>query len=245
MKLTLNESKLLKDSISIISELVTEAVFKIDKNCLELIAMDPANVAMVNYKLLASAFSEYEVGDSTTLAVNLNTLKQIMRRSKPSDKVTLELEGAKLKVTLDGKSKREFQIPTLDIEEKDQKVPNLSFDMEVSIPSSSFSAAIEDVEIVGEAVSLFVEPNKFVVSSVADLSKVKVDLSTDESIKIVTDSSSKAKYSVEYLKKMLQGSKISDVVTLKFKNDYPLKLEFVNLNKLSIEFILAPRMDED
>jgi len=47
MKLTLAEPKYLKESIAIISDLVNEAKFKVNKEAIELVAMDPANVAMV------------------------------------------------------------------------------------------------------------------------------------------------------------------------------------------------------
>ena len=53
MKLTLAETKLLKDTTSIIADLVTEVHFKVTKDGMELIAMDPANVAMVVFKLLS------------------------------------------------------------------------------------------------------------------------------------------------------------------------------------------------
>ena len=84
MKLTLAEPKYLKDSISIISDLVNEANFKITSNAIELVAMDPANVAMVMFKLLSSAFVEYDVKGKTELAINLNNLKQVLRRVKPN-----------------------------------------------------------------------------------------------------------------------------------------------------------------
>ena len=57
MKLTLNENKYLKEPILVISELVNEATFKIDKDKIELVAMDPGNVAMVIFKLLSTAFT--------------------------------------------------------------------------------------------------------------------------------------------------------------------------------------------
>ncbi|MBS3133118.1 hypothetical protein J4470_03240, partial [Candidatus Woesearchaeota archaeon] len=55
MRLTLAEPKYLKDSISIISELVSETRIKVSSGGIELIAMDPANVAMVVFKLFPSA----------------------------------------------------------------------------------------------------------------------------------------------------------------------------------------------
>ena len=81
MRLTLAEPNYLKDSISIISELVSEASFNITPDAMEMVAMDPANVAMVIFKLLSSSFTEYEVKEKTSLAINLNNLKQIFRSS--------------------------------------------------------------------------------------------------------------------------------------------------------------------
>ena len=87
VKLTLTETRLLKDSVAIIADLVTEVRFRITKNGVELTAMDPANVAMVVFKLLASAFSEYKVDNDTTLCLNLNDFKGVLRRVKPADKM--------------------------------------------------------------------------------------------------------------------------------------------------------------
>ena len=55
----------------------------------------------------------------------------------------------------------------------------------------------------------------------------------------------KAKYSLEYLKKMISGSKLADKVSLQFNTDYPLKIQYTVLDKLSMSFILAPRVDND
>jgi proliferating cell nuclear antigen len=62
----------LKDSITIISDLVSEARFKITKNGIELVAIDPANVAMVIFRLLASNFVEYSIEKELNIGLNLN-----------------------------------------------------------------------------------------------------------------------------------------------------------------------------
>ena len=79
MKLTLAEPTYLKESVSIISDLVNEARFKVTGEAIELVAMDPANVAMVIYKLLSSSFIEYNVEKETEFAINLNNFKQILK----------------------------------------------------------------------------------------------------------------------------------------------------------------------
>ncbi len=79
MKLVLAEPRYFKESISIISELVSEGSFKVEKNGLKLVAMDPANVAMVCFELLSSCFTQYEAGENEEIRINLHNLKQILR----------------------------------------------------------------------------------------------------------------------------------------------------------------------
>ena len=100
MKLVLADSKLFSDSISIISELVNEARIKITKDHLEIISMDPANVAMIIFKLLSSSFVEYELDKNKEIAVNLESLKQILKRAKPSDTLTIRLDEEKNKLCI-------------------------------------------------------------------------------------------------------------------------------------------------
>jgi len=247
MKLSLAEPKYLKDSVSIISDLVNEARFKISSNAIELVAMDPANVAMVVFKLLSSAFTEYDVKKDVELAINLSNLKQILRRAGPNDMLSLELEENKLKIQLKGHSTRTFGLPIIDIEEKEQNVPELKFNATVQLASNMLNSAVEDADIVADSVSFSAKPKKFVISAEGDLSHASIEIKEGDNVKINVGGSEKvrSKYSVEYLKKMIAASKLADDVTIQFSNDYPLKLEYKTLDKLSLSFILAPRVENE
>ena len=248
MKLVLAEPRFFKDSITIISELVTEAKFKVTKDALELVAMDPANVAMVIFKLLSSSFTQYEVKEEEELAINLNNLKQILRRAKSDDMLTLETtEDNKLKITMKSNTTRSFSIPTLELEDKEQRVPELSFPLSVETNSAVLTEAIEDVSVVAESVTFLGEKNQLSVKAEGDLSKAFIEIKPDENTIIKTDSEDKlkAKYSLEYLKKMILGGKLTDHVSLQFNTDYPMKLEYKVTDRLLLSFILAPRVDND
>jgi proliferating cell nuclear antigen len=246
MKLTLAEPRLLKDSISIISDLVTETRIKILKDYIELVAMDPANVAMVIFRMPSSCFAEYEVAEDTVIAINLGNLKQVLRRAKPSDVLVLEKADNKLKVTMKDKNTRTFFLPLIDLEERTQKIPQLSSKALVEFTSSTLNEAIEDMDIVGESVTFLIAKDKLVVSATGDMTKAEVVIPEDKDIKITCDSGDqKSKYSIEYLKKMMQGSKLASKAVLKLSNDYPLTLEYKETDKLSLTFILAPRVDNE
>lgn len=245
MKLTLAEPKLLKESISIISELVTETRFKVSKDMLQMIAMDPANVAMVIFKMPSTTFVEYEIGEDTTISINMNNFKQVLRRVKPTDVMTLETEENKLKITLKEKNTRTFYLPLIDLEEKEQRIPKLDAKSIITMPSSTLSESIEDVDIVGESVLLTAQPNSITISASGDLTKAEVVIQKSADVVITSEKDQKSKYSIEYLKKMIQGSKLASKAVIKFSKDYPLTLEFSEIDKLNLTFILAPRVDND
>ncbi|MBS3119614.1 proliferating cell nuclear antigen (pcna) [Candidatus Woesearchaeota archaeon] len=248
MKLTIAEPKYLKESVSIISDLVNEANFKVTKEGIELVAMDPANVAMVVFKLFSSAFTEYKVDKEQNLAINLNNLKQILRRAGPNDMVSIEVQDdAKLKVQLRGNSTRTFSLPIIDLEEKAQKVPELEFPVQVETEAATFTEAIEDADIVAESVSFVADGGAFRVDAEGDLSNASIELKDGKKTKVTSKQKGtiRAKYSVEYLKKMIQGSKVSESVKIQFNKDYPVKLDYHTIDKVMLSFILAPRVEND
>ncbi len=248
MKLTLTEPKYLKDSILIISELVNEVNLKLYKDRIELIAMDPANVAMVVFKLLSSAFSEYSIDKERTIGINLVNFTQILKRVKPTDILTLELDENKnkLHITLKGVTTKRFELSLLDIEEREHKVPSLKFSAKVETNTLLFNDAIEDMDVIADSLSFQAMNDKFVVQSEGNISSGRIEISTDEETNVeLSGANVSSRYSIEYLKKIIKGSKLTNNVTLEFGQDYPLRAEYKILDKLALQFVLAPRTPTD
>ncbi len=247
MKLTLAEPKYLKESILIISELVNEAKFKITPDAMEMVAMDPANVAMIIFKLLSSSFTEYDVKKEMEISVDLGNFKQILRRAGANDMLSMEVDDNRLKLQLKGKTTRTFSLPLIEGEEKEQKVPELNFPVNIKTSTAIFNDAIEDVDIVAESVTFEIDKKSFVINGESDLSNASIEIKADDETNITIDSDDKikAKYSVEYLKKIINASKLCDEMVIQFNKDYPLKLDYIVVDKLQLSFILAPRVEND
>ena len=248
MKLVLSEPRFFKDSIGIVSELVTEANFKVTKDGLELVAMDQANVAMVVFKLLASCFAEYKVEKQETIAINLASLKQILRRAKGDDVLSLETtDDGKLTVVLKSNTMRSFSIPTLEIDDKEQRVPELQFQYSLTLPSAMLVDAIDDVSVVGESVTFLGDKNEMLIKAEGDLSKALIEIKPNDVIVISAKGTDKykSKYSLEYLKKIATGGKLSEQALVQFSTDYPLRIDYKVTDRLLMSFILAPRVDND
>ncbi len=65
------------------------------------------------------------------------------------------------------------------------------------------------------------------------------------SIKTETADNIKSKYSLEYLKKIVKGGRLSRNVLIQFSNDYPVKIGYQVKDKMLLETILAPRVQND
>ncbi|MFH1376369.1 MAG: proliferating cell nuclear antigen (pcna) [Candidatus Woesearchaeota archaeon] len=247
MKLVLAEPRLLKEGINIISELVNDVRIKLDSNKLEIVAMDPANVAMVVFNLLSSAFVEYDVKDEESFAINLDLFRQILGRAKPSDSIIMELDEGKnkLKVDLKGEINRSFNIGLIDLQDKAQNVPDLNFAASVEIAAHFFSDAVDDMGIVADSISLVADGDIFVLESSGNVSDARFEVrrSEENKFKFDNDKITKAKYSAEYLKKIVKGARLADNVSIKFSDDYPLQVEYRVTDKLHLMTILAPRVE--
>lgn len=242
MLLKLDHPKLFSDVISIISDLVIEVKININKEGMNIVAVDPANVAMIVFKLPATTFSQLEVQEET-IGVNLENLKAVLRRCSANSSLVLSTEDNLLIIEITDKIKRKFTLTMLDLEGKDKPIPNLEFNTKVEMTGHDFADAIEDCNIVSDSCGFESSSNNFTVFAKGSLNSANLSYSSDE-LRIESPIESKSRYSLEYLQKMIKAAKLTDKVILNFSTDYPLKIEF-NTALMQLGFILAPRIETE
>jgi len=240
----LTESRLLKQSIDAISQLISECSVNLSKEGLDLKAMDSANVSMVDFKLLATAFESYELKDNQKIGVSMEDLTQVLKRAKPNESLSLGMkEKNRLEIVIGGK--RQFVIPLLDLGDSVKKTPQLAFPATVELRTDALEEAITDAEIVSDAIVFEADKEKFVVRAEGDGRKAEVHLKagTDEVISIDTGERVHSMFPLEYLKKIVRGARISETAKVFLGNDYPLRVTAEVKGQLNISFILAPRIE--
>lgn len=241
MRLRLENPKLFADIVGIISELVLEVRIKVSRDGLGITAIDPANVAMVFFKLPASAFSQLEIEQDMVLGVSLESLKAVLRRVKVGSVVGMSSVDNELQITIQDKVKREFNLALIDVESEEKPIPNLDFVSKIQMRSIDFLEAIEDCSVVADSCSFISSADKFTIKAKGSLNSFQSEFTDEVQI---TAEEAKSKYSLEYLQKIIKGTKISDRTVINFSNDYPLKLEF-STPVIELFFILAPRVESE
>lgn len=240
MIVKLDKPKILSDAISIINEIVNEVRIKLTLEGMSIVAVDPANVAMVIFKLPKESFSQYEAGNETW-GVNLADLKLILRRASTSSSIIFEQEENQLKISIFDKVKRIFNMALIEIESEEKNEPSLEFVCKVEMSSDNLSQALEDCGVVADACTFITGKDFFIIEGKGSLNSSQTEFSGDEA-KI--SGLGKSKYSLEYLMKFIKAMKISDRVVIRYSDDYPLRLDFAG-NEAGLGFVLAPRVENE
>ena len=241
MKLKLENPKIFSDIVTIISDLVTEVKLKVDDSGMFLTAVDPANVAMIYFKLPASLFAEFNVSKPEVLGVNLDNLKAVLRRCKPGAQLTIENTESALKMGIHDRIKRDFSLALIEVEGEEKDVPEWEFQSVIKLDAEAFSQVIEDCSIVSDACTFIASPNSFVVEA-SGLNSARAEFSSDE-VEIHSGNST-SRYSLEYLNKFIKGAKISSRVSVNFSDNHPIRINFPT-GDVMLSFVLAPRIEQE
>jgi len=238
MLVKLDSPQLLSRIVEIISELVTEVRIKFNEYGMSINAIDPANVAMINFRMPKSAFSQYESGDEV-LGINLDNLKQILKRCSSVSSLILENKDNLLVINIQDRIKRNFTLNLIEIENEEKGFPELEYSSKIELSSIDFVASIEDCAVIGDACSFIIKDNNFIIEA-KGLNSARSEFSADEA-KIEAENC-KSRYSLEYLQKFMKGAKLCEKSIIQFANDHPLKLDFKRDN-MELLFLLAPRVE--
>jgi len=240
MLVKLDNPLLLSKVIDIISELVTEVKIKFNESGLSIGAIDPANVAMINFKLPRSSFSQFETGEEI-LGVNIDNLKRILKRCGSGSSLILEKKENFLDIHIQDRIKRNFSLNLIDVESEEKGMPELEYTARVEINSIDLIDSIEDCKVVADACSFITQEGKFIVEA-KSMNSTRSEFSGDEA-KIEAENC-KARYSLEYLEKFMKGAKLVEKTILNFAEDHPLKID-IKSEHMTLSFLLAPRVENE
>ncbi|HDH91363.1 MAG TPA: proliferating cell nuclear antigen (pcna) [Candidatus Aenigmarchaeota archaeon] len=247
-KATLSDPDLLVIPISTIAELIDEGVFNISKDKISLIAADRAMVAAVDFNILATAFDSYELEKETSIGLNISNLLSVLKRARSKDKITLSLKDSKFEIFLHNSTKRRFVVPLIEISQEEvPSIEQLQFTVKVELKPEILRESIKDAEIVSDAITFEASPKSFIMRAEGDISQTEsiLEKGNEDLLELDAKETVKARYPIDYLKKMIKAARLADSVIIEFAQEYPMKLSFKVMDKVSLVFVLAPRVLEE
>jgi proliferating cell nuclear antigen len=249
-KASVSDAKLWKNLLAAISTLIEEADFNATPDGIKLRSMDPSHVAMVDFEWQKTAFEEYTCPEPTKIRVNIASMLKLLRRVG-SDEILEMLYDEKtrrLNLTLKGKMMRKFTMPTLDPAQEEVPTPKITFSSKVRLTTSIFRDIIDDVQAVSDNVRLETTSEKLIAAATTELSSAVIELEKASEMLIELDvkEPSKATFNLNYLSEITKaGASTSEIVTVEFSTNMPIRLEFDIPQQGRLSYYLAPRIEAE
>lgn len=245
-EIVLDNAKTFSDCVNAIVTLIDEGEFDIAGDGMKLRAMDPTQIALVDFFLPKAAFEKYEVKEDSKISLNLTDLSKITGRVRPGEKLTLRLDKTKsrLELVFRSKSTRKFNMPLLSLSGAVPKTPKIEFDSTIKLNGLLLKESLKDATLLSAHVVLKADGEGFTVTASGDKGDVIIEAKKDEDILLEhsVKNDSRAMFPLEYLNDLLKNVEGEAVVTLNLKNDAPLRLEYP-IGQGTVVYYLAPRIE--
>lgn len=246
MEVEISDIGMFRDVMSAIGGLMSDVSLDFLPDGLDIKAMDPPNIAMVIFNAKKETFASYDVDKSIKLSVSLYDLNSILRFAKEGSKVKLKDLKGRLQIVIKDKNEIEFTVPLIDEDYTAQKVPQLKMTAEIVLLSSIVKNGVKMASTVDDSIYFMIDGDKFSMNA-KNVDKEFLQVfsmnSNKEIFNIKSEGLTKAKYSVDYLQKMINIFDPDKEMKMEFSNNYPIKLEYTIKDGATLQFILANRTE--
>ena len=239
------KAEVLKTVLDAVSTLVDEAKIQVTPDGINLKAVDPAHVAMVDLTIGKKAFQEYKATEMD-LGVDLDKLKDILKLAGPQDLIDLEYkeDAHRLVFKIGHITRRMALVDTANL--GDPKVPNLNLPNTVTVLAGDLQQGIKASEAVSDHIALVAHGKSFELIADGDTDQVHLNLADGDIIKIQAPDKSRSLFSLDYFSNMSKVVRAGDPITLHLGSDYPVKIEFDIADGAGhITYLLAPRIESE
>ncbi|OUX25747.1 MAG: hypothetical protein DBX05_00320 [Candidatus Poseidoniales archaeon] len=231
--------------VDVLSVIVEEARMKFSADGLDISVVDASHVALIKMHVDAAAFETWEASD-TVLAIELTKLRDLLKLAGPDDLVDVSYDPnvgqVDIKVGEVDRSIRPIDHTLMN----EPKVPELDLKSKVKISATKLNKALQAARLVGELVTLSLDPKQFNLHVQGDQDSVSVTHEAGQLEDLVADAPVKSTYSTTYLQpivKAIDGSVQS--VEVCFDDKYPLNLNFEIADGAgNVTYFLAPRIED-
>ena len=241
----------LKEFIGTVGSLVDEAKLNVNEDGMQIKAVDPSHVAMIEANLIKSAFDSYET-DVAEMGIDVDKFKTVLAVAGKEDMVSLEKDDKlnRLVVTIGNLTRA---MPLLDTSGMpDPKVPSLDLPAFVSVSVEEISQGLKASKSVSDHIALSTTKDSFRLICEGDnQNRVDLTLGKEQLEKLVSPEETTSLFSLEYFALMVNSLPPDRILHINLGTDLPVKvdadlaIEDLTGAQGNVKFLLAPRIDRE
>ncbi len=241
----------LKEFIGAVGSLVDEAKVNVNEDGMQIKAVDPSHVAMIEANLVKSAFDSYEA-KSMEMGMDIDKFKNVLTVAGKDEMVDLEKDDDlnRLVVNIGNLTRA---MPLLDTSGMpDPKVPSLDLPSTVNVVVNEIAQGLKASKSVSDHIALSTDKNSFrLVCEGDNQNSVDLSLGKEQLEKLDSPDEATSLFSLEYFSLMVNSLPADRILHINLGTDLPVKIDAdlavddMTGAQGNVKFLLAPRIDRD
>lgn len=243
-------TKLMKNVVDAMKDMLTDVNFGFSETGLRINSMDSSHVSLVAIQLNNECFEQYSLDSNTTLGINLLSFGNIVKSVSDSDKLTLTSKcGDVLNITCES-DKRDFcfqyELKLMCIDTEHVEVPETDYKCRVRMSSVKFNQIVRQLSVFGDTVKISMNADgvSFGVEGSEGKANIEGRNMSGENIVIDRCDESSQAYAMRYIAFFCKAAPLADTVILEWSEGIPLHVEYRIEEKYSVNYYLAPKIDD-
>ena len=258
-------SEIWKSISSAIMTIIDEALFDAGPQGITFRSMDPSHIALIDINWPSSGFEKYHCDSSIKFGVRIDEFAKIIKRANANDSieigVVLDNSSLNIKTQSDGGYLRNYKMRLTESTGKISPLPQMTFDSKIVIGIATLDKILNDIGAISEKIIIDtssggISTNKKTVifSGDSDRGEARVTMDVNDENKskaefleeIAVKETSKSTYNIDFISKIIRaiGHQSSNLVTIEYSSNKPLRLEFLLSGIVKLQFYLAPRVQD-
>lgn len=252
MEFVPKDSVAFRNSIEALVNFLPQASLHFTQDGLKIHGMDVSHVGFVELEICAADCATLTLSKPLTIGVDTAILARTLNGVGSSDRVTVAVNKAMDAITISYHNeklnkKSTYSIRTLDIQEENLELPDLSYAATVSTKTSDVVNMVKEVAAFGETINLALNEDGFHVSCNGDAGTVKQTLlNSDDRVMDLTEDTVTASYGIKHIQNILKGgAPLSSTILIEFDSTQPLRTTFRYGSGSRFVTYLAPKVNEE
>lgn len=257
-------SEIWKSVSSAIMTIIDEALFDAGPQGITFRSMDPSHIALIDINWPSSAFEKYHCDSTIKFGVRIDEFSKIIKRANTNDSIEIGVvsDNSSLNIkTTGGGYLRDYKMRLIESTGNRSPLPQMIFDSKIVIGIATLDKILSDVGAISEKITIDssgISTNKKTVIFSGDSdrgeARVTMDVDDDNNNKskvelleeITVKENSKSTYNIDFISKIIRaiGHQSSNLVTMEYSSNKPLRLEFLLSGVVKLQFYLAPRVQD-
>lgn len=256
-------SEIWKSISSAIMTIIDEALFDAGPQGITFRSMDPSHIALIDINWPSSAFEKYHCDSTIKFGVRIDEFSKIIKRANANDSIEIGvvLDNSSLNIKTQGDGYlRNYKMRLIESTGNTSPLPQMTFDSKIVIGIETLDKILSDVGAISEKITIDssssgISTNKKTVifSGDSDRGEARVTMDADDDKskvefleEITVKENSKSTYNIDFISKIIRaiGHQSSNLVTIEYSSNKPLRLEFLLSGMVKLQFYLAPRVQD-